>query len=220
MYKIKNYYLSIFVLFALLSISLLYLCKHTYALSPNEILISTNEYRSQMNKDKLNLNNNLVNAAQKKAEDMSQMHYFGDISPDGVTAWNYITNSGYIYAIAGEDIALTNKHTTDILNAWKTSSPHKDNLLNNNFSDVGIGIAKIDGIKSYKNASVVVMFFGRSANVQLANATTSPAGAINVLKPNIDIYLSKLAVALIIVIITTFALFIYTKYIKKRNHKI
>lgn len=192
--------------------------KTTSAFGVNELVDITNSYRGQMNKNPLIVNNSLMNAAQTKAEDMAAFHYFGNVSPDGVTAWDYFKKSGYKYGTAGENIAITNKSISDVADSWIKSSSHKDNLLNNDFRDIGIGIAKIDGFQTHSNTSVVVAFFGKASGVQLANAPTNPAGTVTVLRPDLFTLLPTIIISIGVLIIL-FGAFVEIKRIRRQHNK-
>lgn len=192
--------------------------KSSSAFGVNDLIDITNSYRSQMNKKPLRVNNNLMNAAQTKAEDMATFHYFGNISPEGVTAWDYFKKSGYIYGTAGENIAITNKSVNDVVSSWIDSSAHKSNLLNDDFKDIGVGVAKINGFQTHSNTSVIVAFFGKSSGVQLANAPTTPAGTVSVIKPDIFTLLPTVIIGIGIFIILAGA-FIEVKRIRRQHNK-
>jgi len=116
------------------------------------ILELTNLSR-QENKVAILLENKQLNlAAQNKAVDIYTKKYWSHTAPNGKTPWDFITESGYSYQIAGENLAKDFKDSVIEQKAWLESEKHKDNILNPNFQDIGIGI---------KGTVVVVEFGGK-----------------------------------------------------------
>jgi uncharacterized protein YkwD len=88
-------------------------------------------------------------AAQAKAEDMLNRHYFAHYSPDGKSPWQFILSAGYEYDSAGENLAINFITAESEEKAWMNSPTHAANILNPHFTDIGVGVAGND---------VVVMF--------------------------------------------------------------
>ena len=157
--------------------------KPTSTFNVNQLVDNINHHRGKLSKSPLVVNSQLMNAAQTKAEDMAAFHYFGNVSPNGVTAWDYFKKSGYKYEVAGENISITNKSIDDVAEAWMQSDAHESNIIENDYRDIGIGIAKINGFQKHTDTSVVVAFFGKDSSTQTINAPTNPAGTVTTLKP-------------------------------------
>lgn len=189
------------------------------ALNPADIISQTNETRKRLNKNELNINQNLMSGAQSKAEDMAKRHYFAHFGPDGQTPWEFFETAGYDYEIAGENLAITNESEQKVIDGWMNSSTHRDNLLNNKYTDFGIGIAYYGDYQSHKNTTVVVAFYGKAKLPNtVATEVTSPAGTIAALKndglgglsPNI---IFSLALSLIIA-----GLLLEIRHIRQHHH--
>ncbi len=126
-----------------------------------------------------------MNAAQAKAEHMAKNQYFSHNLPDGTAPWQFITNSGYEYLEAGENLAITNQSDSQVVDGWMNSLTHKENLLNKNYSDIGIGVAFFGNYSDYKNTVVIVAFYGKPGvqqNVPIEVQPTSPAGGIAIVE--------------------------------------
>ncbi len=97
-------------------------------------------------------------AAQKKAEDMIARGYFAHQSPDGRQPWDWIKDEGYKYVYAGENLAINFSDSIDVYQAWMNSPGHRANILNPNYTEIGVATKKIyiDGRESI----VVVQMFG------------------------------------------------------------
>ena len=124
------------------------------------ILNLTNNTRSKDNLKPLSENETLKKAAYAKAQDMFKNQYFEHTSPAGKTPWEFINKAGYDYAYAGENLAIDfdNIETTHI--AWMGSPAHKANILNPNYSE--IGVASVSGLYNGKTTIITVEMFGTS----------------------------------------------------------
>ncbi len=125
--------------------------------SANLIAI-TNASRKQFGLSNLQQNEKLAIAAQLKAEDMVKNGYFSHNSPSGLKPWDFIKTAGYDYLIAAENLAVNYQDAEFIGQAWISSPAHKANILNQEFKDIGVGVAI--GEYSGKNAIFVVQMFG------------------------------------------------------------
>lgn len=122
------------------------------------IIDGTNENRQENNLNNLKQNSVLELAAKAKAEDMASKGYFAHNSPDGQTPWYWLKNAGYNYAYGGENLAINFFDSKDVIDAWMRSPAHKANILNENFTEIGIATA--EGIYDGKHAVFVVQYFG------------------------------------------------------------
>ncbi len=74
--------------------------------------------------------------------DMFNKKYFSHISPNGSNPLTRITNSGYIWKTFGENIFMAqgfNPSEKEVIEAWKNSPTHCENIMNPNFKEMGIG---------------------------------------------------------------------------------
>jgi uncharacterized protein YkwD len=143
---------------------------------PSVLVDFTNADRQQHNASPLKANPILALAAQQKANDMAQKGYFSHQSPDGKTPWYWLSQAGYNYIVAGENLAVNFSDSNDIENAWMNSPGHRANILNNNFTEIGVAAA--DGFYNGKPTVFVVQFFGRpSGETKVAQISPSPSQA-------------------------------------------
>lgn len=98
------------------------------------------------------VNDQLTEAAEWKAEDMTANNYFAHTSPKGLTPWYWIEKSGYDYKYAGENLAINFTNAEEEQKAWMTSPTHRQNILNNHFLDIGVAVKKID----YQGVSTII----------------------------------------------------------------
>lgn len=118
----------------------------------------TNTNRLNYNLSPLQVNPLLSKAAEMKAEDMVQKGYFDHVSLDNITPWDWLNKVGYRYIYAGENLAINYTDSEEVVQAWLNSESHRENILNKNFTEVGVGIAR--GTYQGKPAIFIVQMFG------------------------------------------------------------
>lgn len=144
--------------------------------SINGLLSATNAERSANSVGSLTSNSKLNSAAQAKANDMVTRNYWSHQTPDGQQPWVFITNAGYQYTSAGENLAYGFMTSSATVTGWMNSPPHKANLLSTNFTEVGFGIANSPDYVSSGQQTVVVAMYGKPQGAAAANpAPSSPA---------------------------------------------
>lgn len=108
-------------------------------LSAEKIIELTNQYRADTNLKPLTLNQTLTEAAQTKVDDMFTKQYFEHISPSGTTPAQLVLDSGYNYKTTGENLALGDfANEADLVKAWYDSPGHRANMLNTDFTEIGV----------------------------------------------------------------------------------
>lgn len=124
----------------------------------SSVLISlANDTRADMSLNTLSQNNLLTVAAQLKANDMVANGYFAHTSPSGQTPWYWLDRVGYSYSYAGENLAVNFSESSKVNDAWINSPTHYSNIINENFTEIGIATAK--GKYKGKDSVYVVQFF-------------------------------------------------------------
>lgn len=104
-----------------------------------ELLREVNTQRELNGKQPLRLNSRLTGAAQKHAENMSENDFFDHLSPDGRGVMERVTKEGYHWRAIAENIGAGLSSPKSTVTAWMKSRGHRDNLLNGEFNEVGIG---------------------------------------------------------------------------------
>ena len=125
---------------------------------PAVIVDLTNEERTDGTLGTLNHSDVLAAAAKLKAEDMAKNEYFAHDSPTGVTPWYWFDQVSYDFVYAGENLAVRFTDSGEVVDAWMKSPAHRDNILNGNYTEIGVGTAK----GTYKGTPTifVVQLFG------------------------------------------------------------
>src|SRR5947209_5774678 len=124
------------------------------------LLAYSNNQRAAAGEGYLSLNGALDSAAQAKANDMVAENYWGHYSPSGASPWTFISNAGYGYSAAGENLAYGFASSADVITAWMNSAEHRANLLNGGYVDVGFGIANSPDYVGTGPETIVVAEYG------------------------------------------------------------
>lgn len=124
---------------------------------PAVIVELTNEERADNAALPLRRSTTLDQAAQLKAEHMAKNQYFAHYSPDGVTPWHWFDEAGYLYAHAGENLAIHFTDSAEVVEAWMDSPTHRKNIVDGKFTEIGVGTAKGE-YEGYKTVYVVQLF--------------------------------------------------------------
>lgn len=140
----------------------------------------------------LRVNSALVEAARLKAEDMAKRSYFAHTSPDGITPWHWLNVVDYRYTAAGENLAVNFIDSTDVTNAWMSSPTHRANILNKNYTEIGVAAAT--GSYKGRESIFVVQFFGAPARSAVALVSETELEEAPVASSTEEVETSSLAV--------------------------
>ena len=109
-----------------------------------DIVDRTNALRKENGVAALRVNDKLMQAAQVRADEMAASSVYSHTRPDGrrnvsVTDCLYVGEN--IHRIA--DWALQGKSVSEVaVWSWNLSSGHRDNLLEQNYAEIGVGLAR------------------------------------------------------------------------------
>lgn len=151
--------------------------------SPYSLLDETNIQRSQNGEAALALNSKLAQAAQAKANDMAARNYWSHTTPDGVQPWQFISNAGYTYVAAGENLAYGFDTSSATVAGWMNSATHRANVLNADYQDIGFGIANSTDFQGTGEETIIVAMYGKPQKIvtpstaQNGRAPATPAPA-------------------------------------------
>ncbi|GAF63981.1 hypothetical protein BTS2_0873 [Bacillus sp. TS-2] len=107
-----------------------------------EMVNLVNQERQQRGLAPLTINNELTKVARVKAQDMIDNNYFDHQSPTYGSPFDMLNHFGISYRTAGENLA-GNQSVGAAHQALMNSQGHRENILNSNYTEVGIGV--IDG---------------------------------------------------------------------------
>ncbi|WP_246203842.1 CAP domain-containing protein [Pallidibacillus pasinlerensis] len=104
-----------------------------------KVIDLTNQQRKSNGLKPLTADPALSNVALKKSQDMEQNNYFSHTSPTYGSPFDMIRDFGIDYKSAGENIAQGQKTPEEVVKAWMNSEGHRANILNANFTHIGVG---------------------------------------------------------------------------------
>jgi len=157
----------------------------TTDLTPSQVIALTNLERSKANVQLVKPNSLLSTAAQKKADSMIAAgvfeHYYeneGDI----VNPWQFILESGYDYFHAGENLGKDFTQSTTLVQAWMDSPTHRENLLNPDYTEIGVAVVQGPYLDKEETTLIVQLFATpvSAVNLEEQSFDSSSRGSINV----------------------------------------
>jgi uncharacterized YkwD family protein len=104
----------------------------------NQVVSLVNKERSQAGLSSLASDSALTSMALVKAKDMYSNNYFSHTSPTYGSPFDMMKSFGISFSYAGENIAMGQKTPQDVMTAWMNSSGHRQNILNPNFTKIGV----------------------------------------------------------------------------------
>jgi uncharacterized protein YkwD len=113
------------------------------------LVCDINQFRAQNGLRALRWDARLALGAQGHADDMAARHYFAHYTPEGLGLADRIEPTGYIPNnpdwTLSENLGFgtsTLSSPAATVNGWMNSPPHRENLLDPQIEDVGVGVAR------------------------------------------------------------------------------
>lgn len=150
-------------------------------IDPEKIIELTNKERLNAGLTVVKENTELDQAALAKATDMFENNYWAHVSPTGTEPWYFITQSGYKYQHAGENLARDFSNPTDVVKAWMASPTHRQNLLDDRYKDIGVAV--MDGYINGVETTLVVQMFGSTTTTVAKIAATNVTNTVYAEEP-------------------------------------
>lgn len=104
-----------------------------------QVLDLTNVQRQLAGLQPLQLNVQLNKSAQAHSEDMALRDFFSHTGSNGTAIGDRAKAAGYKYSYIGENIGAGQATAQDIVQRWMNSPSHKDQILNPNYREIGVG---------------------------------------------------------------------------------
>jgi uncharacterized protein YkwD len=102
----------------------------------------TNKERAEAKLPPYKINATLCKVARAHAENMARQEKMEHIL-DGKNPSKRLTESGYAWQRVGENIAWAEEEPAEkVMQGWMASPRHRDNILNMEFTEIGIGLAQ------------------------------------------------------------------------------
>ena len=108
-----------------------------------QVAALVNAARAEYGLPALTVDAKVQQAAQVRARESAQS--FSHTRPDGSSFSTALTEAGVSYRTAGENIAYGQTTPQQVMNAWMNSSGHRANILNANYTTIGVGYTVING---------------------------------------------------------------------------
>jgi hypothetical protein len=137
------------------------------------IINLTNQERSERGIAAVKESALLNQSSTLKADHMFEHDYWAHYAPDGTSPWDFFEQVGYKYSWAGENLARGFSTSEGVVAGWMGSPSHRENMLNPNFTEIGIGIE--NGTLDGEQTTLVVEHLGNS----LGASTSTPAEPTN-----------------------------------------
>jgi uncharacterized YkwD family protein len=107
-----------------------------------KVIELTNAERRKNGLSDLKADSALSNVAREKSKDMKAKNYFSHTSPTYGSPFDMMRDFGISYNTAGENIAMGQRSPEEVVQAWMNSEGHRKNILNGNFTHIGVGYVK------------------------------------------------------------------------------
>ncbi|MCI8871121.1 MAG: hypothetical protein HFF39_11425 [Lawsonibacter sp.] len=105
----------------------------------DEVVRLTNAERAKEGLPALKVNAQAAQAAAVRAEELKEL--FDHTRPDGRSCFTALDDAGAGYWTAGENIASGYSSPAAVVAGWMNSPGHRANILNQNFTSIGVGYA-------------------------------------------------------------------------------
>ncbi|WP_430789784.1 CAP domain-containing protein [Virgibacillus flavescens] len=107
-----------------------------------KVIELTNTERKNAGLSGLKEDASLSRVAELKSRDMVNNNYFSHTSPTYGSPFDMMSEFGVSYNAAGENIAHGQQTPEQVVNAWMGSEGHRANILNSDFTHIGVGYIK------------------------------------------------------------------------------
>lgn len=135
--------------------------------SPEEVVLFVNNAREKADARKLSQDPLLVKAAAMRAETILKHENFSHSDPyEHIQLDTIVPKVGYTFSYLSENIGLGEQDAESFVNGFLSSPPHKQNLLDSQLVDTGVGV--VQGKFRDREVTIVVQIFGVPAPVFVA----------------------------------------------------
>lgn len=104
-----------------------------------QVVDLTNKERAKYGLPPLKVDAALSKVAREKSRDMAINRYFSHNSPTYGSPFDMMRKFGISYTAAGENIAKGQRTPQEVVAAWMNSEGHRANILNKNYTHIGVG---------------------------------------------------------------------------------
>mmetsp|Transcript_55078 Transcript_55078/g.159489 ORF Transcript_55078/g.159489 Transcript_55078/m.159489 type:complete len:792 (-) Transcript_55078:24-2399(-) len=135
-----------------------------------DLLFFTNQERHRNGLEELRYNKELEKSAKRHAEDMAKNNYFSHDGLDGSDLKDRVADTNYKYTNIGENLfwRTPDNDPAYAVQGWMESAGHRKNILDPQFSEIGLGYA----FDPTNSKHYYVQVFGRP--LDMPNSVASP----------------------------------------------
>ncbi|WP_208588287.1 SafA/ExsA family spore coat assembly protein [Gracilibacillus suaedae] len=108
----------------------------------HQVIQYTNQEREKYGLSPLRPDWQLSRVARYKSQDMQQNNYFSHQSPTYGSPFNMMSDFNINYRSAAENIAQGQETPYQVVQAWMNSSGHRANILNGEYTHIGVGYVR------------------------------------------------------------------------------
>lgn len=105
----------------------------------NQIIALTNQFRQQNGLPPVSFNSRLTSAAQTHTQNMALQDFVSHTGADGSSSGQRVSATGYSWSVVAENIAAGYLTAADVVKGWIDSPGHRENLLNRDVTEIGVG---------------------------------------------------------------------------------
>lgn len=102
-----------------------------------QVVNLVNEERAKAGLSPLTVSSHVTAAASVRSREIEQS--FSHTRPDGSSFSTALTQNGVSFKGSGENIAYGQKTPQEVMNSWMNSAGHRANILNKNYTTIGVG---------------------------------------------------------------------------------
>ncbi len=109
-----------------------------------QVVDLVNAERAKAGLGALSIHNGAANAAQVRANEI--ITSFSHTRPNGSSFSTALKEAGVSYTSSGENIAYGQRSPQEVMNQWMNSAGHRANILNPQFTSIGVGHVQRNGV--------------------------------------------------------------------------
>ncbi|MEM8808605.1 MAG: CAP domain-containing protein [Cyanobacteria bacterium P01_G01_bin.38] len=115
-------------------------CATQYSSFVTDLLTLTNAARDEAGVDPLTFSYQLGQSAQTYAKEMADNDFFSHTGLNNSTFGQRIAGADYQFNAIGENLGAGFSTPSGVVNGWLASEGHRNNILNEDFTDIGLGV--------------------------------------------------------------------------------
>lgn len=104
----------------------------------DDVIDLVNSERSAQRRSSLKSDETLNMIAEQRAREIAVK--FSHTRPDGSKCSSLLQENDIVNVYAGENIAAGHRSATEVMNTWMNSDGHRKNILNENYTRIGVGV--------------------------------------------------------------------------------